>query len=57
MKKRTKNYNDDYTSSFYLMNMVKDLDLVMDTACRNGLTLPLTAAAQAVYKASDSFDQ
>jgi 3-hydroxyisobutyrate dehydrogenase-like beta-hydroxyacid dehydrogenase len=37
------------------MNMVKDLDLAMDTACRNGLTLPLTAAAQAVYKASDSF--
>jgi 3-hydroxyisobutyrate dehydrogenase-like beta-hydroxyacid dehydrogenase len=36
------------------MNMIKDLDLAMDTACRYDLTLPLTAAAQAVYKSSDS---
>jgi len=34
--------------------MVKDIELAMFTAYRSGLTLPITASAQAVYKASDS---
>jgi 3-hydroxyisobutyrate dehydrogenase len=47
--------NDDYTASFYLMNMVKDLDLALHTAYSSGLTLPTTAAAEAVYRASEAF--
>jgi 3-hydroxyisobutyrate dehydrogenase len=54
-KKGPRIINDDYTPSFYLMNMVKDLDLAMQTAYTSGLTLPVTASAQAVYKASDAF--
>jgi 3-hydroxyisobutyrate dehydrogenase len=45
--------NDDYTASFSLTNMVKDLDLAVRTASTSGLTLPATASAQAVYKASE----
>lgn len=47
--------NDDYTPSFYLMNMVKDLDLALRTAYSSGLTLPTTASAEAVYRASEAF--
>jgi len=37
------------------MNMVKDLDLAMRTAYTSGLTLPITASAEAVYRASEAF--
>ena len=47
--------NDDYTASFYLTNMVKDLDLALRTAYTSGLTLPTTASAEAVYRASEAF--
>jgi 3-hydroxyisobutyrate dehydrogenase-like beta-hydroxyacid dehydrogenase len=47
--------NDDYTASFYLMNMVKDLDLAIRTASSSGLTLPTTATAEALYRASEAF--
>jgi 3-hydroxyisobutyrate dehydrogenase len=47
--------NDDYTASFHLMNMVKDLDLALRTAYTAGLTLPITTSAEAVYKASEAF--
>ena len=47
--------NDDYNASFYLMNMVKDLDLALRTAYASGLTLPATACAEAVYRASEAF--
>jgi 3-hydroxyisobutyrate dehydrogenase len=47
--------NDDYTASFYLMNMAKDLNLALLTAHNSGLTLPITASAQAVYRASEVF--
>lgn len=46
--------NDDYNASFYLMNMVKDLDLAMRTAYTSGLTLPITTSAEAVYRASEA---
>ena len=46
--------NDDYTASFSLTNMVKDLNLAVRTASTSGLTLPATASAQAVYKASEA---
>jgi 3-hydroxyisobutyrate dehydrogenase len=45
--------NDEYTASFYLMNMVKDLNLALRAANNSGLTLPTTASAQAVYRASE----
>ncbi len=47
--------NDDYTASFYLMNMVKDLDLALRSAYTSGLTLPITASAEAIYRASETF--
>jgi 3-hydroxyisobutyrate dehydrogenase len=47
--------NDDYTASFHLMNMVKDLDLALRTAYTAGLTLPTTASAEAVYRSSEAF--
>lgn len=47
--------NDDYTASFCLKNMVKDLGLAVRTASIAGLTLPTTASAQAVYMASEAF--
>ena len=47
--------NDDYTASFCLKNMVKDLGLAVRTASISGLTLPTTASAQAVYRASEAF--
>ena len=34
--------------------MVKDLNLAVRTASTSGLTLPATASAQAVYKASEA---
>ena len=41
--------NNDYTATFYLMNMVKDLDLALRTAYSSGLSLPATASAETVY--------
>jgi 3-hydroxyisobutyrate dehydrogenase-like beta-hydroxyacid dehydrogenase len=35
--------------------MVKDLDLALRTAYTSGLTLPTTASAEAVYRASETF--
>jgi 3-hydroxyisobutyrate dehydrogenase-like beta-hydroxyacid dehydrogenase len=35
--------------------MVKDLDLALRTAYSSGLTLPTTASAEAVYRASEAF--
>jgi 3-hydroxyisobutyrate dehydrogenase-like beta-hydroxyacid dehydrogenase len=46
--------NDDYTTSFHLMNMVKDLNLALRTAHNSGLILPTTASAHAVYRASEA---
>jgi 3-hydroxyisobutyrate dehydrogenase-like beta-hydroxyacid dehydrogenase len=54
-RKGPKIVNDDYTASFYLINMVKDLDLALRTAYSSGLTLPTTATAEALYRASEAF--
>jgi len=54
-RKGPKIVNDDYTASFYLMNMVKDLDLALRTASSSGLTLPTTATAETLYRASEAF--
>ncbi len=55
-KKGPRIVNDDYTASFYLTNMVKDLGLALRTAYTTGLTLPTTASAEAVYRGSEAFD-
>ena len=47
--------NDDYTTSFHLMNMVKDLNLALRTAHNSGLVLPTTTSAHTVYRASEVF--
>ena len=47
--------NDDYTTSFHLMNMVKDLNLALRTAHNSGLVLPITTLAHTVYRASEVF--
>jgi 3-hydroxyisobutyrate dehydrogenase len=47
--------DDDYTTSFHLMNMVKDLNLALRTAHNLDLVLPTTASAHAVYRASEVF--
>ena len=47
--------NDNYTTSFHLMNMVKDLNLAMRTAHNSDLILPATTSAHAVYRASEVF--
>lgn len=47
--------NDEYTPSFHLKNMVKDLNLALRTAHNSRLILPTTASAQAVYRASEVF--
>ena len=47
--------NDDYATSFHLMNMVKDLNLALRTAHNSGLILPVTTSAHAVYRASEVF--
>ena len=54
-KKGPRIVNDGYTASFYLMNMVKDLDQALRTAYTSGLTLPITASAEALYRASEAF--
>jgi 3-hydroxyisobutyrate dehydrogenase-like beta-hydroxyacid dehydrogenase len=50
-KERSK---DDYTASFYLTNIVKDLDLALRMAYNLGLTLPATASAEAIFRASET---
>jgi 3-hydroxyisobutyrate dehydrogenase-like beta-hydroxyacid dehydrogenase len=37
------------------MNMAKDLNMALRTAHNSGLILPITASAQAVYRASEVF--
>jgi 3-hydroxyisobutyrate dehydrogenase len=54
-RKGPKIINGDYDASFHLVNMVKDLDLALRTAYASGLTLPTTASAEAVYRASEAF--
>lgn len=44
--------HDEYPASFSLDNMVKDLNLALRTAQNSGLTLPTTASAHAVYRAT-----
>lgn len=54
-KKGPKMVKKDFSPSFHLKNMLKDLTLATDTARAAGVTLPQTALAEQIYRAaSDS---
>ena len=53
--KGSKIIHDEYSASFSITNMVKDLNLALRTAQDSGLTLPTTASAHAIYKATQLF--
>jgi 3-hydroxyisobutyrate dehydrogenase len=46
--------HDEYSPSFSVANMAKDLKLTLQTAYSSGLTLPATASSHAIYKASEA---
>jgi 3-hydroxyisobutyrate dehydrogenase-like beta-hydroxyacid dehydrogenase len=46
--------HDEYSPSFSVTNMAKDLRLILQTAYSTGLTLPATASSHAIYKASEA---
>jgi 3-hydroxyisobutyrate dehydrogenase-like beta-hydroxyacid dehydrogenase len=52
-KKGPKMIRNNFGSSFYL-NMVKDLELAMSAAQSFGISLPLTALAQQIYRATNN---
>jgi 3-hydroxyisobutyrate dehydrogenase len=51
-KKGPKMVKNDFSPSFHLKNMLKDLELATSTAQAAGVTLPQTALAQQIYKAA-----
>jgi len=53
-KKGPKMVNNDYSTTFYLKNMLKDLELANDTAQAVGITLPQTALAQQIFRAANN---
>jgi 3-hydroxyisobutyrate dehydrogenase len=53
-KKGPKMVKNDFTPSFHLKNMLKDLELANSTAQAAGITLPQTALAQQIYRAANN---
>lgn len=53
-KKGPKMVKDDFTPSFHLKNMLKDLELATDTARASGITLPQTALAEQIFRAANN---
>ena len=53
-KKGPKMVSGDFTPSFYLKNMLKDLELAASTAQATGITLPQTAVAQQIFRAANN---
>jgi 3-hydroxyisobutyrate dehydrogenase-like beta-hydroxyacid dehydrogenase len=45
---------NDYSPSFHLKNMLKDLELANDTAQAHGVTLPTTALVQQMFRAANN---
>ncbi|HXG07681.1 MAG TPA: NAD-binding protein, partial [Nitrososphaera sp.] len=45
---------NEFTPSFYLRNMLKDLELATDTAKLSGVTLPHTALAEQIFRAANN---
>src|ERR671922_731327 len=53
-KKGPKMVKNDFTPSFHLKNMLKDLELAITTAQDTGVTLPNTALAQQLFRAANN---
>ncbi len=53
-KKGPKMVNGDFTPSFHLRNMLKDLELAASTAQAQRITLPQTVLAQQIYRAANN---
>jgi 3-hydroxyisobutyrate dehydrogenase len=51
-KKGPRMVRNDFTPSFHLKNMLKDLELAMDTAQTAAVTLPQTALAEQIFRAA-----
>jgi 3-hydroxyisobutyrate dehydrogenase-like beta-hydroxyacid dehydrogenase len=45
---------DDFEPSFYLKNMLKDLELTTSTSQSIGISLPLTSLTQQIYRAANN---
>lgn len=48
--------SNDYSPSFYLKNMLKDIDLVMEISHNLGLILPMTSMSQQLFRAANKQD-
>jgi 3-hydroxyisobutyrate dehydrogenase-like beta-hydroxyacid dehydrogenase len=55
-KKGPKMVKNDFSPTFYLKNMLKDLELAVSTAQQTGITLPNTALAQQLFRAANNSD-
>ena len=53
-KKGPKMVKNDYSPTFHLKNMLKDLELAISTAQSNGIALPNTAIAQQLFRAANN---
>ena len=53
-KKGPKMVKNDFSPSFHLKNMLKDLELATSTAQATGITLPQTALAQQIFRAANN---
>jgi 3-hydroxyisobutyrate dehydrogenase len=53
-KKGPKMAKSDFSPTFHLKNMLKDLELTTNTAQGNGITLPQTALAQQIFRAANN---
>jgi 3-hydroxyisobutyrate dehydrogenase-like beta-hydroxyacid dehydrogenase len=53
-KKGPKMVKNDFSPTFYLKNMLKDLELATATAQGIGITLPQTALAQQIFRAANN---
>ena len=52
--KGPKMVKNDFEPSFYLKNMLKDLELTTSTSQSIGISLPLTSAAQQIYRTANN---
>jgi 3-hydroxyisobutyrate dehydrogenase len=53
-KKGPKMVKSDFSPTFHLKNMLKDLELATTTAQGNGITIPQTALAQQIFRAANN---
>jgi 3-hydroxyisobutyrate dehydrogenase len=52
--KGPKMVKNDFEPSFYLKNMLKDLELTTSTSQSRGISLPLTSVAQQIYRTANN---